>query len=76
MAFMLTNGTFQVNFLKTHVKLVICPLVKAITFLNFPGYERDRTFSMEALETYGCDREPFDLIRYSLLVAQQLARER
>lgn len=74
LVFMLTNGTFQVNFLKTHVKIIICPLLKAVTFLNL-GEHSNRTYSLEALAKYGCDSAPFDCIRYAYLAGRQLMSE-
>jgi len=73
-AFLLTNGTFQCNFHKSHVKVIICPLMKAVTFISYRGYE-DRTFGIEELAENGCDEEPFKYLRFALNAAQSLLRD-
>lgn len=73
-AFLLTNGVFQCNFHKSHVKVIICPLMKAITFLNFNNYS-DRTFSVEELIENGCDAQPFFFIEQTLFAAVHLMQK-
>lgn len=70
-AFLLTNGVFQCNFHKSHVKVIICPLMKAITFLSYDKYS-DRTFGIEELVEVGCDAEPFWYLRGALYAAQKM----
>ena len=38
----LTNGTMQINFFKDHNKIILCPLLQAVTFIDETG--RNRTF--------------------------------
>ena len=73
-AFLLTNGTFQCNFHKSHYKVVICPLMKAVTFISYANYD-GRTFGIEELAENGCDEEPFRYLRYALNAAQCLYRD-
>lgn len=69
--FILTNGTFQCNFLKSHIKIVICPLLKAITFFSYGNYS-NRTYSIDGLVDYGCDSEALTYVNYAYLAAKQL----
>jgi len=71
--FLLTNGTFQCNFHQSHVKLIVCPLMKAVTFLDYGNYS-GRTFSLDDIHKKGCDREPFMYIRYALNAANVFQR--
>jgi polo-like kinase 1 len=66
--FLLTNGTFQCNFHSSHIKVILCPLMEAVTFLDFNNYS-EKTYSIKTMEQHGCDREPFMYLRYVLNAA-------
>ena len=38
----LTNGTMQINSLKDHTKIILCPLLQAVTLIDETG--KNRTF--------------------------------
>ena len=38
----LTNGTMQINFFKDHTKIILCPLLGAVTYID--ETRRNRTF--------------------------------
>lgn len=51
----LTNGTLQINFFKDHTKLILCPLLGAVTYLDAAGH--NRTFRFDLIQKYGCSAE-------------------
>ena len=38
----LTNGTMQINFFKDHTKIILCPLLGAVTYID--ETRKNRTF--------------------------------
>jgi len=74
---MLTNGTFQCNFHQSHVKVILCPLMKAVTFLSFTDQNNgkeysDKTYGLEWMVQDGIDREAFKYVRYALSAAREM----
>jgi len=51
----LSNGTIQINFFKDHTKIILCPLLGAVTYID--EQRRNRTFRFDLLEKYGCGRD-------------------
>nr|XP_037276461.1 serine/threonine-protein kinase PLK1-like [Rhipicephalus microplus] len=70
MAFYLTNGTLQINFFRAHTKLILCPLMAAVTYID-----EDRVFHTYRLETLhnGCPPELLTRLKYAREVVDQLA---
>uniref|UniRef100_T1JIY9 Serine/threonine-protein kinase PLK n=1 Tax=Strigamia maritima TaxID=126957 RepID=T1JIY9_STRMM len=66
----LTNGTLQFNFFQDHTKIILCPLMGAVTFLD--DKQNFRTLRLSLIEKYGCSRELSSRLRY----ARSLIRER
>ncbi|XP_039295885.1 serine/threonine-protein kinase polo [Nilaparvata lugens] len=58
---LLANGTLQVNFMD-HNKLIICPLMQAVTHIN--EEKQFRTYSLETIEQKGCSRQLLGCIDY------------
>uniref|UniRef100_A0A3B4APJ9 Serine/threonine-protein kinase PLK n=1 Tax=Periophthalmus magnuspinnatus TaxID=409849 RepID=A0A3B4APJ9_9GOBI len=66
----LTNGTVQINFFQDHTKMILCPLMGAVTYIN---EKKDfRTYKMSLLEEYGCTKELASRIRYAKLMVEKL----
>ncbi|XP_077381539.1 serine/threonine-protein kinase PLK1 [Festucalex cinctus] len=66
----LSNGTVQINFFKDHTKLILCPLMSAVTYID---ERRDfRTYKLSLLEEFGCSKELFSRIRYAKLMVERL----
>lgn len=57
----LTNGTVQINF-TDHTKIIMCPLMAAITLIDETSF---RTFRFASIEKNGCSMVLFDKIRYA-----------
>lgn len=51
----LSNGTVQINFFKDHTKIILCPLLGAVTYLD--ENRRNRTYRFDLLEKFGCSSE-------------------
>ncbi|KAF5269272.1 hypothetical protein FQR65_LT02573 [Abscondita terminalis] len=58
----LNNGTVQLNF-SDHTKIIICPLMTAITFIDED--KSFRTFRFSSIEKNGCSVLLYDKIRYA-----------
>ncbi|XP_070684633.1 serine/threonine-protein kinase PLK1 [Pempheris klunzingeri] len=66
----LTNGTVQINFFQDHTKLILCPLMAAVTYID---EKRDfRTYKLSLLEEFGCSKELASRIRYAKLMVEKL----
>ncbi|CAJ1054028.1 serine/threonine-protein kinase PLK1 [Xyrichtys novacula] len=66
----LTNGTVQINFFQDHTKLILCPLMGAVTYID---EKRDfRTYKLSLLEEFGCSKELAGRIRYAKLMVEKL----
>jgi len=59
----LTNGTMQINFFKDHTKIILCPLLGAVTYID--ETRRNRTFRFDLLEKYGCTMELSSRLNYA-----------
>jgi len=59
----LTNGTMQINFFKDHTKIILCPLLGAVTYID--ETRKNRTFRFDLLEKYGCSAELASRLNYA-----------
>jgi len=59
----LTNGTMQINFFKDHTKIILCPLLGAVTYID--ETRKNRTFRFDLLEKYGCSTELASRLNYA-----------
>merc|ERR1712107_744852 len=60
----LTNGTMQINFFKDHTKIILCPLLGAVTYID--ETRKNRTFRFDLLERFGCSQELSTRLNYAL----------
>ncbi|XP_077507655.1 serine/threonine-protein kinase PLK1-like [Amblyomma americanum] len=60
--FCLTNGTVQVNFHKDHTKLILCPLMAAVTYIDTTGVFH--TYRLKTLEG-GCPPQLLSRLQYA-----------
>ncbi|KAM3623021.1 uncharacterized protein V6R79_006072 [Siganus canaliculatus] len=66
----LTNGTVQINFFQDHTKLILCPLMAAVTYID--EKREFRTYKLSLLEEFGCSKELASRIRYAKLMVEKL----
>jgi len=59
----LSNGTLQINFFKDHTKIILCPLLGAVTYID--ETRKNRTFRFDLLEKYGCCQELATRLNYA-----------
>lgn len=68
--FHLTNGTFQANFFRDHTKIILCPIMGAVSYIdeekNFSVY----TFKL--IEKYGCSPFLASRLRYARGMIEKL----
>jgi len=68
--FHLTNDTVQINFFQDHTKLILCPYMGAVTYIND---KRDfRTFRFNLIEKYGCSEAVATRLKYAQEVMSKL----
>lgn len=54
----------QINFFKCHTKIIVCPLMGAVTYID--EAKRFRTFPLKNIEKYGCSRSLAKRLNYAL----------
>lgn len=70
----LSNGTLQINFFVDHAKIILCPLMGAVTYIN-PD-RKFRTFRMSKLEENGCDKLLADRVEFAKKMLEKLISSR
>jgi hypothetical protein len=53
----------QINFFQDHTKVILCPLMGAVTYIN--EHREIRTYRLPALEQCGCSKQLFTRIKYA-----------
>ncbi|KAF7488908.1 Serine/threonine-protein kinase PLK1 [Sarcoptes scabiei] len=71
--FHLTNGTVQINFFKDHIKLILCPHMAAVTYVNENGNFKAYKFSL--LEQYGVNSDLFQRLKYAKEVIEYMHKK-
>ncbi|KAJ8048918.1 Serine/threonine-protein kinase PLK1 [Holothuria leucospilota] len=66
----LSNGTMQINFFNDHTKIIVCPLMGAVTYID---EKRDfRTYRFQLIKKYGCSRDLYSRIKYGRSMVERL----
>ncbi|XP_074659891.1 serine/threonine-protein kinase PLK1-like [Tubulanus polymorphus] len=66
----LSNGTLQINFFQDHTKIILCPLMGAISYID---EKRDfRTFRLALIDKFGCSKELASRLRYAKAMIERL----
>ncbi|XP_061576023.1 serine/threonine-protein kinase PLK1 [Cololabis saira] len=66
----LSNGTVQINFFQDHTKLILCPLMGAVTYID--ENRVFRTYKLSLLEEFGCCKELASRMRYAKFMVEKL----
>lgn len=66
----LSNGTLQINFFQDHTKIILCPLMGAVTYID--EGRNFSTFKLKLIETYGCTHEIGSRLRYARTMVERL----
>jgi len=70
----LSNGTLQINFFNDHTKVILCPLMGAVTYID--AQKKFRTFRLNLLAKHGCTRELIHRMRYAKTMLEKLIASR
>jgi polo-like kinase 1 len=66
----LSNGTLQINFFHDHAKLVLCPLVQAVTFIH--SVNGFHTYKFSAMQERGCPKELAPRLKYAKSMVERM----
>lgn len=66
----LSNGTLQINFFQDHTKIILCPLMAAVTYID--EKREFHTFRMNLIEQYGCTKDLSSRLRYARTMVERL----
>ncbi|OON17932.1 POLO box duplicated region [Opisthorchis viverrini] len=59
----LSNGTLQINFFEDHAKIILCPLMRAVTYIDS---NRDfKTYQFQMLQTGGIIQDLLKRLEYA-----------
>ena len=66
----LTHTRAQINFFQDHTKIIICPLMSAVSYI---GEDKTiRTFRFSLIERHGCNKELYSRMRYAKTMTERL----
>ncbi|KAG8182970.1 hypothetical protein JTE90_013422 [Oedothorax gibbosus] len=71
--FHLTNGTFQANFFKDHTKIILCPLMGAVSLID--ENRQFTVYTMQLIEKYGCSQLLASRLRYAKGMVEKLYKD-
>jgi len=66
----LSNGTLQINFFQDHTKIILCPLMAAVTYID--EKREFRTYRLNLIEKYGCSKDLASRLRYARTMVERL----
>lgn len=70
----LSNGTLQINFFKDHAKIMLCPLMGAVTYID--EKRNARTLRLALLAEHGCSADLMSRLRYARSMAEKMLSSR
>lgn len=66
----LRTFTFPLTLPQDHTKLILCPLMGAVTYID--EKKVFRTYKLSLLEEFGCSKELASRMRYAKLMVEKL----
>lgn len=66
----LSNGTVQINFFEDHTKLILCPVMGAVTY--FDEKRNCKTFRVQTLQKFGTTKDLYYRLRYAKNMVDRL----
>ncbi|XP_039631808.1 serine/threonine-protein kinase PLK1 [Polypterus senegalus] len=66
----LSNGTVQINFFQDHTKIILCPLMSAVSYID--EKREFRTYKLSLIEEHGCCKELASRLRYASNMVEKL----
>ncbi|XP_069503491.1 serine/threonine-protein kinase PLK1 [Ambystoma mexicanum] len=70
----LSNGTVQINFFQDHTKIILCPLMAAVAYID--EKREFSTFKLSLIEEHGCCKELASRLRYARTMVEKLMNTR
>jgi len=70
----LSNGTLQINFFADHAKIILCPHMGAVTYID--PEKKFRTFRMTKLAEFGCIPSLAERLRFAETMLEKLILNR
>ncbi|XP_018416603.1 PREDICTED: serine/threonine-protein kinase PLK1 [Nanorana parkeri] len=66
----LSNGTVQINFFQDHTKIILCPLMAAVSYID--EKREFHTYKLSLIEEFGCSKELASRLRYARTMVEKL----
>lgn len=66
----LSNGLLQINFFNDHTKVIICPLMSALSYID--EQKTFTTYKLSLIEKHGCNKELSTRLRYAKAMTERL----
>ncbi|CAJ0568947.1 unnamed protein product, partial [Mesorhabditis spiculigera] len=66
----LSNGTLQLNFFQDHTKLILCPQLGSVTYID--AQKNFRTFKLSLLHELGCSADLRNRLKYAEGMVERL----
>eukprot|EP00112_Aurelia_sp_Birch-Aquarium-sp1_P017959 Seg422.4 transcript_id=Seg422.4/GoldUCD/mRNA.D3Y31 product="Serine/threonine-protein kinase PLK1" protein_id=Seg422.4/GoldUCD/D3Y31 len=66
----LSCGIIQINFFQDHTKIIVCPIMGAVTYID--EEKNFRTFKLSAIEQYGCSKGLASRLKYARTMVERL----
>ena len=60
----------QINFFQDHTKIIICPLMSAVSYISED--KSFRNFRLPLIERHGCSKELYSRLRYAKTMTERL----
>ena len=64
----------QINFFQDHTKVILCPLMQCVTYID--EHRNFRTFRFELIEKHGCSKELASRLRYARTMVERLIQSK
>ncbi|XP_077324033.1 serine/threonine-protein kinase PLK1-like [Lithobates pipiens] len=68
----LSNGTLQVNFSQDHTKIILCPLMAAVSYID--EKQNFHTYKLSLIEEFGCSKDLARRLRYARSIVEKLQK--
>lgn len=60
----------QINFFQDHTKIIICPLMSAMSYID--ESKNFRTYKLSLIEEYGCSKDICNRLKYAKTMCERL----
>lgn len=64
----------QINFFQDHTKVIVCPLMNAVTYID--EKRNFRVFKLDLIELHGSSKELYSRLRYARTMVERLVQSK